>query len=252
LGTLTALGLKLLDGFDKHVPSRILLIGSGDKRDRKLYRGNPTRFTGLHGAAYFVIVETAAALLQMKKWDLDAADVAGNTPILWAARNGRTAVLKVLLEQDGATPNTADREGRTPLLWAVAGGHREIMKILLDREDVTPDNADKCGETPLLRAAEFGAVHIAKMLLDREDLTPNTADKDGRTSLSRAAGSGCEEVVKVLLAREDVAPNTMDKDGQTALLWAVKAEHGCIVEMLSVPNRPVRPSLGEDGTDYGS
>ena len=53
--------------------------------------------------------------------------------------------------------------------------------------------------------------------------------------------------------------------GMEALMWISCSErplkvdelcHALAVEVgtadLSVPNRPVRPSLGEDGTDYGS
>ena len=74
--------MKLLDGFDKHISPEILLSRRGHYVDRRLYRGYPMRFTGLHGAACFGIVETAAAVLQMTKWDPDATEVAGNIPTL--------------------------------------------------------------------------------------------------------------------------------------------------------------------------
>lgn len=112
------LALKLLDGLDRHISSRILLTRNGDTWGRELYRSGSTRFAGLHGAAYFGLAETAVALLNMRKWDLGATDVAGNTAILWAARNGHRVVLEALLEQEGATPNTADQEGLTPLSLA--------------------------------------------------------------------------------------------------------------------------------------
>ena len=79
---MTALALKLLHGFDKHISSGILLSRRGHYVDRRLYRGYPMRFIGLHGAGCFGIVETAAAVLQMKKWDPDPTDVAGNIPTL--------------------------------------------------------------------------------------------------------------------------------------------------------------------------
>ena len=79
---MTALALKLLDGFDKHISSEILLSRRGHYVDRRLYWGYHMRFIGLHNVAYFGIVETAAAVLQMKKWDPDATEVAGNIPTL--------------------------------------------------------------------------------------------------------------------------------------------------------------------------
>ena len=92
------LALKLLDGFEKHVSSRILFCceeeWSFDDVD------NSTGFTGLHGSAYFGIVEIAVRLLEMEKWDINATDPEGNTAILWAARNGHGAIVRILLERE--------------------------------------------------------------------------------------------------------------------------------------------------------
>ena len=52
---------------------------------------------------------------------------------------GHRAIIKLLLEQEGVTPNTTDKEGRTPLSWAAEKGHDDIVKMLLGREDITPE-----------------------------------------------------------------------------------------------------------------
>ena len=275
--SLSTLALKLLDGFEKHVSSEVLLFHFGDNWNSRLRRSDSRRFTGLHGAAYLEIVEIVVALLKMKKWDLDATDIVGNTPILWAAIMRHSAVLKVLLEQ-GATPNTADRWGRTPLSWAaeykdedvvkilleredvtpntadgqgktplllaVANRHENIVKMLLGRQDVTPDTQDRRGRTPLLWAAENGYGAIVKILLGRQDITPDIPDGKGRTPLSRAAKSGFLDIVAMLLDREDVTPDTVDKDGRTPLFRA--AENGCeyVMEML-LERGDVTPNIAD-------
>jgi len=226
------LALRLLDGFDKHVSSGILLSHNFDNWDWELCRGISVGFAGLHGAAYLGVVEVAAALLEMKKWDLDATDVEGNTAISWAARKGHGAMVKILLGQEDVTPDTADKEGQTPFLWAVKLGNEDVVKMLLEREDVAPDTADKDGRTPLSWAASDGYGDIVKMILERGDVTPDIADEDGQTPLSWAAKSGNEDVVRVLLEREDVTPDIADKDGRTPLSWAASRGHKGIVKVL--------------------
>ena len=98
-GSVETLAMRLLDGFDKHVSSGILLSRSRDKQDRELSRYNPSGFTGLHWTAYLGFMEIAATLLDMKKWDPDTRDVRGNTALSWASRKGHRDIVKMLLER---------------------------------------------------------------------------------------------------------------------------------------------------------
>ena len=122
------LALKLLDGFEKHVSSWILLCCEEEWVFHDA--DNPTGFTGLHGSAYLGMVEIAVRLLEMGKWDLNATDREGNTAILWAARNEHGAMVKMLLEREDVAPNTPNRSGQTPLFLAAENNYKEIMKIL--------------------------------------------------------------------------------------------------------------------------
>ena len=294
--SVNALALGLLDGFDRHVSSKMLLfseiedsysvsISREDRNreglDRELLWGSHIGFTGLHGAAYLGIMEIIVALLEMKKWDLGATDVGGNTAIMWAARRGHGAVVKVLSEQEDVAfdtvsksgqrplswaarnghegivkfllsrgdvaPDTADNAGRTPLSWAARNGHEGVVKIFLEREDVAPNTADNDGQTPLSWVAMAGHLDIVKMLLQQEDVTPNTVDKGGRTPLSWAAGNGLQDVVKILLKREDVAPNTADRNGDTPLSWAAKYGRDKAARILLERQQVVPDTADKDG-----
>ena len=57
------LALRLLDGFDQHISSKMILSLTCDHWDKGFGWINPTGFTRIHGAAYFGIIETAVALL---------------------------------------------------------------------------------------------------------------------------------------------------------------------------------------------
>ena len=75
------LALRLLDRFDEHISSRLLLLHSNKDENWSLYslwRQRSMGFTGLHGIAFFGIGEILAAVLEMKKWDVNAMDCIGN------------------------------------------------------------------------------------------------------------------------------------------------------------------------------
>ena len=92
------LALKLLDGYDSHISSKMLLLHRVSYWDQPLEgEGRPSGFTGLHGAAYFGCVEIMVALLEMNRCDVRAADRRGNTAISWAARRGQEGVVGILL-----------------------------------------------------------------------------------------------------------------------------------------------------------
>jgi len=84
-----ALPLKLLEGYDRHISSKMLLFYGMEAWDRPLDWGDsPRGFTGLHGAAYFGCAEIIVALLKMKEWDVRATNFHGNIALIWVARRG--------------------------------------------------------------------------------------------------------------------------------------------------------------------
>jgi len=179
------LALQLLDGYDQHISSKMLLL---HWMDRPLYWLYSLRgFTGLHGAAYFGCAEITVALLKVKGWDVQATDLYGNTALTWAAVRGHEGVVRILLEQSDVNPNTADQNGRTPLWWAARNWHEEVVRILLERNEVNPNTADRYGQTPLSWAAQVGNEEITRRLLERNDINPDIVDMYRRTQLLYAA-----------------------------------------------------------------
>ena len=233
------LALELLDRFDEHISAQLLLLRSHQTRSSGPYfdsaRG-PTGFTGLHGVAFLGIAEMAAAVLDIKEWDINAADCMGSTALIWATRRGQEEVVGVLLEQEDIDPNKAGTEdGRTPLTLAAENGHQGLVKMLLGRQDINPNAADTgYGRTPLSWAARCKREQVVMMLLEREDVNPNTADtRGGGAPLTLAAENGHEGLVEMLLGRQDTNPNTADtREGRTPLSWAAEYGHEAVVKML--------------------
>jgi len=288
------LALRLLDGFDKHISAHLLLLHYHHMiLEEPYYHGGvgPKGFTGLHGVAFLGIVEIAAAVLDMKEWDVNATDCIGSTALTWAAIRGHDAVVKMLLERGDVNPNQVDTEygqtplwraalggydgvvkrlleredvdperpdtryGRTLISWAAGRGYEGLVKILLGRDDVDPNQVDiKYGRTPMSWAAENGHQGVVKTLLECQDANPNQADtKSGRTPLLWAAGNGYEGVVKMLLEREDINPDKVDsKYGLVPLLLASKNGHSGVVKMFFERNRVSTAALDNSQTQISS
>ena len=237
-----SLALQLLDRFDSHISAKLLLrphihklgLGVGEL---------PEGFTGLHCVAYLGIDEIAEALLDMRDWDIDKADLEGCTPLIWASKNGCEGIIRLLLETAGARLNLKDTmHGQTPLSWAAESGQEGAVKLLLERDEADPESRGNSGRTPLSYAAECGSEAIVKMLLEREEVDPESRDDDGTTPLSYAARWGGEEIVKLLLQREEVDPESQDDYGRTPLSHAVGGGSAGTVKLL----------LGRGDVDPGS
>ena len=64
----------------------------------------------------------------------NAPDNNGATPIYWAAVNGHTEIVKILVPLTD-NPNAPNKDGKTPIYWAAKHGHTEIVKILAPLTD---------------------------------------------------------------------------------------------------------------------
>lgn len=245
------LALTLLDGFDRHLSSNLLLLHVGYWRGQPWYnKPSPGGFTGLHGAAFLGLVDITIALLKIKEWDLNATNPEGDTALMLAAMNGHEGVVKVLLERADTNPEKADYWGRRPLSRAASNGHEGVVKMLLERADVNPETADYWGRCPLSLAAENGHEKVVKMLLEQEVVDPDTVDtKYGQTPLSFAAERGYEKVVAALLERNDVNPELADKNGRTPLSWATQNGHAKVVRLLLERRGPFLNPQVDGSTD---
>ncbi len=120
----------------------------------------------------------------------------GDTPLHWAAYQGHTRVIQILLDA-GADPIVTDSDGITPFHWAAREGHTKIVQALLQaKADVTVTT--NSGYTPLHLAARNGHTKIAKYLLaNRAEM--NAIANNGTTPLHLAAHFGRTAVARLLI-----------------------------------------------------
>ncbi|KAK4158897.1 ankyrin repeat-containing domain protein [Cladorrhinum sp. PSN259] len=148
-----------------------------------------------------------------------------------AARGDGIGVCRLL--GTGIIPaNLQDTTGKTPLLYAAENGHTGLVWLLLTRQDVSPSSADINGWTALSHAARRGHKAVVESLLARMDMQPYLTDGARRTPLSHAAETGQDAIIRSLLTTGKFEPDTADSDGRRPLFYAVQRGHVGTVRLL--------------------
>jgi ankyrin repeat protein len=159
---------------------------------------------------------------------VDIVFVSNQTPLSFAAENGREAVVKLLLRAS-VDPESKGSLSRTPLLLAADKGHEVVVRLLLEA-GATLEAKGSGSQTPLSCAARNGRKAVVKLLLEA-GANLESKDNHNRTPLSYAAFTGREAEVKLLLeAGADL--ESKDIHNRTPLSYA--ASNGCeaVVKLL--------------------
>ncbi|OBT55313.1 hypothetical protein VE04_04045 [Pseudogymnoascus sp. 24MN13] len=192
------------------------------------YEAKPGKFSALHLMAYAGLTPLLRRFLSnAEAGNINAPDSLGNTPLVWAARNGFDSTV-LLLTSYGADVTLKNKEGMTALHWAAGNGHQAIVKHLHGiKADI--ETTDKGGWTPLHRAAYNGHAHIVKLLIE---LGSDVEALDGSTwtAMHRAASMGQTDVVRLLI-KQKASMSMLDREGMTPMLhasWAGQHDIICI------------------------
>jgi uncharacterized protein len=166
----------------------------------------------------------AASLLQVGS-SSDSANPDGEAALMAAARTGKVAAIKELLDHGVDVNAKESLRGQTALMGAVLENHLDAAKYLLERgADINTYTraipTAKGGMTALLFAAREGYQEMAELLLDRgADIKGSSAN---RTSpLLIAILNGHVPLAMQLLDR-GADPNAADAYGRGPLLAAVE------------------------------
>jgi ankyrin repeat protein len=159
---------------------------------------------------------------------LNSKDNKGYPPIIIAVSEGRTHIVKFLLEK-GADIDMTNHNGTTALIIASNRGYKDIVQILLEKgADINKANIS--GETPLYAASIKNYTQIVSILLDNgADVDKPTSE--GYTPLMMASNYGHLDTVKLLLEK-GADPILENKRGVTAYDIAVKNKRSHIVKLF--------------------
>ncbi len=221
-----------------HDPERVRLL---------LWRGADFRARSKLGYSASILAakfsenfETMKMLLALE----DDGNTLNETSSLFAASMvGDRQKVGWLLEQ-GANIDVGHSVGETPLLYAARQGEYEMMRFLLERgADI---EATRGETTSLMMSVRYGFTDQVKLLL-ATGASVNRVDHRGRTALFWGATMdwGHTEIVEaLLLAGAD--PTIAATDGRTPLSQAEQFDHGAILAVLrnavSVPSEAATSS----------
>ena len=133
--------------------------------------------------------------------DINSKDYHGRTLLMFAAEEGRTGIVKMLIRAKAKLDvrdqmNFHDGGGKTALHRAVANRHADIADMLIG-VGAKVDVADKVGQTPLELAISNNDLLIAEKLL-KAGADPNGSGKTV-SPLSTAVALKSVEAVRLLL-----------------------------------------------------
>jgi ankyrin repeat protein len=177
-----------------------------------------------------------------------AAALGGMTPLLYAARDGRTAEAKLLLAA-GADVEIGDANGMRPLLMALLNNQVGVAQLLLAHgADVNAD--DFWGRTPLFAAVEYRNLDMNNR--DEDSPTTNYVDREPLLALTTKL---IEHGADVNARTREVPPSRrwlyslgdvswVDFTGQTPFLRAALSGDTAVMRLLlehgADPNLPTQ------------
>ena len=139
-----------------------------------------------------------ADLLRHNGAELDVQGWHRNNPLHAAARSGKSAMVRILIEYDPACINV-EADGWTPLGLVSRGRNFKdgsAVRLLLEHgADINLQ--DRVGQTPLHIASVCGALEIVHLLLEN-GADVEVTDNSGKTASQKAVERGRDDVVELL------------------------------------------------------
>ncbi len=197
----------------------------------------------------------------------------GQTPLSYAAAEGRLEYVKLLLEK-GAKAIQSNSDRHTPLEAAAAENHLEVVKLLLDRGIYTDKQTEiRKAFSLAAREGHFAIVQFLQPLgpklsaEEKVDFLINAIDEDqpelfefwlkqgadinginnnGTTPLSYAAGEDRAKFVKLLVARGAKINHPQDDDRLPFLVAAREGQLNAVKTLLEAG--ATLETSSEDGT----
>lgn len=154
----------------------------------------------------------------------------GVTPLIAASAAGQNEAADYLLK-NGADPAAKDDLGKTALLHAMSASDRRLTETLVKLNNRAVNVPDNLGNTPLIYAAQKGGVDNIRILLKYKADPDYQNPATGFSALEAAAAAG-QEAAAQLLVRSGADVNLKDNEGRTALFYAAENGQTALIRQL--------------------
>ncbi|CCM10365.1 exported protein of unknown function [Cardinium endosymbiont cEper1 of Encarsia pergandiella] len=169
-------------------------------------------------------LKKVTALLIDKK-NVNNQDFLGYSPLHYAAKYGKAAVVACLLEAKPLLNQISVSNGHTPLLLAIERGHKKIVSLLL-AAGADPNILNHKGCHPLQLAIQQNRKDLVQLLLQAGAMCNVTP-----SPLLLAIKGRSLPIIRLLLEQKQIV-ETQDKNGYTGFHWAVKQNSVAIFQLL--------------------
>jgi ankyrin repeat protein/predicted DNA-binding WGR domain protein len=212
-------------------PLKYLASQNVDTRDHDNMKTTPLMYAAKAGNA-----ETVRFLLQDTRSTVTAKDRLGYSAIHYAAENGHTEVVKLLIEA-GVKVALGGPDRKTALHIAAALGNFEMVQFLVEN-NAKVTVKDKMKRSPLVLACKNGNLQVAAYLL-QQGSPFDEGDSSGNTPLHYACAYGYPELIEVLM-RAGANPNSVNSWNLSPTAVALlKSYFSCLRKMLDYPQTDV-------------
>lgn len=174
-------------------------------------------------------------ILQDSSYPINETNDKGETPLLIATHENYIEVAKLLIDV-GADINQQDYILDSAYLYAGAQGKTEILKYMIEHAEPNQNIVNRYGGNALIPAAEKGHLNNVKLLLVDGKANIDHQNNFGYTALIEAVALTDGSVVYQQIVQELLAHNAnkelRDNWGKTALGYAKEMGYTKMIEML--------------------
>ncbi|MFD1928346.1 ankyrin repeat domain-containing protein [Sporosarcina siberiensis] len=146
-------------------------------------------------------IEVAKLLIKAGA-DINKQDSIQDSAYLYAGAQGKTEILKYMIEHAEPNQNIVNRYGGNTLIPAAEKGHLNNVKLLLEDGKIDIDHQNKFGYTALIEAVALTDGSEVYQQIVQELVTYNAnkelRDNSGKTALDYAKEKGYTTMVKIL------------------------------------------------------
>lgn len=172
-------------------------------------------------------------------------------------KDGNIKIIESMLESK-VNPNQTDHSATTLLLMAVNQGRSDIVKLLLDKKaNVNLANTTN-GMTPLILAVRLGYPSIIDLLLNENKINVNQTLNESDSVIHEAINANKIQSLKVLLKSGQFNHVLSDTSQHSPLILAIKCENYAMTKELidskqvhvnfKNPINPIQPILSAVST----
>ncbi|MCY9548767.1 ankyrin repeat domain-containing protein [Lysinibacillus xylanilyticus] len=180
-------------------------------------------------------LEKVQEILQDSSYPINETNDKGETPLLIATHENYIEVAKLLIEA-GADINLQDNIQDSAYLYAGAQGKTEILKYMIEHAEPNQNIVNRYGGNALIPAAEKGHLNNVKLLLLDGKADIDHQNNFGYTALIEAVALTDGSVLYQQIVQELLAHNAnkelRDNSGKTALDYAKEMGYTKMIEML--------------------